>query len=155
MTARHFPKPITLVLAVVAALAVAAPAAATQPEPQQFETIGQLTGPNSAAGTWTSTGLVAAAGTYTETFRFAGRTLHGRKVLVSDGGTIVIENRAVVVFRDACTATFKAGSWHIAEATGTYAGLKGGGTPAVTSESFGNVCTGAVDVVHAGAAHGD
>jgi hypothetical protein len=155
MTRRRFAKPITLMLAVVAALAVATPAAATQPEPQQFETIGQLTGPDSAAGTWTSTGLVGAAGTYTETFRFAGRTLHGKKVLVSDGGTIVLESRAVVAWLDACTGTFAAGSWHITDATGTYAGLKGGGTPAATGTSFGNVCTRATDVVHTGTAHDD
>ena len=31
--------------------------------------------------------------------------------------------------------------------------LKGGGSPNTTVESFGNVCTGAIDVVHVGAAH--
>lgn len=30
--------------------------------------------------------------------------------------------------------------------TGTDAGLKGGGTPNTTVESFGNVCAGAIDV---------
>jgi hypothetical protein len=135
------------------ALALAAPAVATQPQPQQFETIGHLTGPSSAAGTWTGTGLVEGAGTYTETFRFAGGTLHGHKVLVGASGTIVLEDRAVVVWRDACIAGFKAGSWHVSDATGADAGLKGGGTPAVTAESFGNVCTGDVDVVHPGTAH--
>ena len=140
-------------LAVVVALAFAAPAAATQPQPQQFRTIGQLTGADTAAGTWTGAGLIEGTGTYTETFRFAGGTIHAQKVLVSPAGTIVLETRGVIVWLDACTVGFKAGSWHISEATGTYAGLKGGGTPNTTVESFGNVCTGAIDVVHVGAAH--
>jgi hypothetical protein len=144
---------IALAGLVIGALASAAPAVATQPQPQQFETIGHLTGPSSAAGTWSATGLVEGAGTYTETFRFAGRTFHGHKVLVGAGGTIVLESRAVVVWRDACTAGFEAGSWHISDATGAYEGLKGGGTPATTAESYGNVCTGDIDVVHPGSAH--
>jgi hypothetical protein len=144
---------IVLAAPVFGALALVAPAAATQPQRQQFETIGHLTGPSSAAGTWSGTGVAEGAGTYTETFRFAGRTLHGRKVLVSASGTIVLEDRAVVVWRDACTARFEAGSWHVSDATGAYEGLKGGGTPATTADSFGNVCTGEVDVVHQGSAH--
>jgi hypothetical protein len=141
-------------LAVVAALVFAAPAAATQPQPQQFETIGQLTGPTTVSGTWTATGVVEATGTYIETFRFAGETIHAEKVLVNSSGTIVLRTRALVVWLDACTATFRAGSWQIAEATGAYAGLRGGGTPLATS-SYGNVCSGNVEVVHAGAADDD
>jgi len=142
-------------LAAIAALAFAAPAAATQPQPQQLETTGQLTSPSTAAGTWTGTGFVDAAGTYTETFRFAGKTIQSQKVLVGASGTIVLEIRAVVVWRDACTAGFTAGSWHISDATGAYERLKGGGAPATNVESFGNVCTGVIDVVHEGAAHDD
>ena len=130
-------------------------AAATQRAAQQFETLGQLTGPSTTAGTWTGVGLVDGSGTYTETFRFSGDTIHAQKVLVSAGGTIVLEIRAVVVWVDACTARFTAGSWHISEATGAYAGIKGGGTPAATVESFGNVCTGVADVVHAGTTNDD
>jgi hypothetical protein len=144
-----------LLLAAIAALASAAPAVATQRPPQEFETVGQLTSPSTAAGTWTGTAPIEAAGTYTETFRFAGNTIHSRKVLVGAGGTIVLEIRAVVVWHDACTAGFKAGSWHISDATGAYEGLKGGGAPAATVESFGNVCSGVIDVVHEGAAHDD
>jgi hypothetical protein len=137
---------------VVAALVLPAPAAATQPQPQQFRTIGNLTGPTTASGTWTATGFIEATGTYTETFRFAGETIHATKVLVSPSGTIVLRTRALVVWLDACTATFRAGRWQMADTTGAYAGLRGGGTPLATS-SFGNVCTGSVEVVHTGAAH--
>jgi hypothetical protein len=142
-------------LAGTIALVAAAPAAATPPESQQFETIGHVTGPNTAAGTWAANGLVQATGTYTETFRFAGETIHGRKVLVGPAGTIVLEIRNIVVWLDPCTAHFKAGSWQIADATGAYARLKGGGEPGTTPDSFGNVCTGDVDVLHTGSAHYD
>jgi hypothetical protein len=141
-------------LAGTVALVVAVPAAATPPRPQAFKTIGHLTGPDSAAGTWTATGLVQAHGTYTETFRLTNdnKTIHGQKVLVSPTGTIVLEIRNIVVLgSDGCTAGFKAGSWQIAEATGAYAHLKGGGEPGTLGSA--NVCTGDVDVVHAGSAH--
>jgi hypothetical protein len=143
-----------LLLAAIITLALAAPAAATQPQPQQFETIGSMTGPNTAAGTWIGTGLVEGTGTYTETFRFAGKTIHGTKVLVSPSGTIVLQIRNIVVFLDACTVEFKAGSWRISEATGAYARLKGRGAPGTTAKSV-NVCTGFIDVVHVGTAHYD
>jgi hypothetical protein len=136
----------------VACVPLAAPASATQLQPQQFETIGNLTGPSTVAGTWTSTGVLNAAGTYTETFRFEGSTIHGLKVLTSADGTIVLDTRAVVVWLDECTATLGAGHWQIVDASGAYAGLKGGGSPNSTPESFGNVCTGSVDVIHSGAA---
>ena len=113
-------------------------ASATQPQPQQFETIGQLTGPNTAAGAWTSAGVLVAAGTYTESVRFEGSSIHSQKVLVSADGTIVLDIRALVVWLDECTATFRAGNWHIARASGAYADLKGGGTPGTTLASFGN-----------------
>ena len=135
----------------VAALTLAPPASATQPQPQQFETIGQLTGPNTVVGTWTGVGLIDAAGTYTETARFVGSTIHAQKVLVSPAGTIVLENHSLIIWLDECTATFGAGNWHIAAASGAYAGLKGGGTPVSTPASFGNICTGHVHVVHSGA----
>ena len=145
---------LSLLLAIVLMPAgLASPASATQPQPQRFRTVGVLTGPATASGTWTATGLVEATGTYTETFRFAGETIHAEKVLVGSGGTIVLSTRARVVWLDACTAQFRAGSWRISDATGVYAGLRGGGTPLATSTSFGDVCTGSVDVVHTGAAH--
>ena len=124
----------------------------SQPQLQQFETVGQLTGPTTVSGTWIATGLIDARGTYTETFRFAGEAIHATKVLAGPSGTIVLRTRALVVWLDACTASSRAGSWRFADTTGAYAGLRGGGTPLATS-SLGNVCTGSVEVVHAGTAH--
>ena len=154
-TQRAGPRTSTLTIAqlmAIAALVLAAPAAVAQPQAQQFRTIGTLTGPTTATGTWTATGLVEATGTYTETFRLAGQTIHAEKVFRSASGTIVIRTQGLLVFLDACTVTFGAGSWRIADATGAYAGMKGGGTPQGTSTSRANVCTGSIDVVHAGAA---
>ena len=51
--------------------------------------------------------------------------------------------------------TFKAGSWQVVDGSGAYERLRGGGTPGLTGESLGNVCTGAIRVTHAGQAHGD
>src|SRR3954462_5725478 len=118
------------VVAIVAALAVAAPVAATQPQATSFVLDGHITGPNTIEGTWTATGFVDDAGSYTETFRFAGETVHVEKVFTGSRGTIVLRADSVVDWTSACTATFRAGAWHIAGLTGTYEGLAGGGAPA-------------------------
>lgn len=136
-----------------AAAALALSAAATTPQALRIDMVGHLTGPSTAAGTWTSSGLVTDAGTYTETFRFAGDTIHGEKLLVGHGGTLVLRVQAVVAWIDACTATFKAGSWQIAGGTGGYQSFAGGGEPAAEPSSFGNVCTGQIRIAHAGRAH--
>src|SRR5215218_10360429 len=142
-----------VVLAIAVVLAVAAPAAAMQPQATTFALHGHLTGPATTTGTWTSTGFVDDAGTYTETFRFAGGTIHVEKVLVGSKGTIVLRVDAVTEWIDACTATFRAGAWRVAAGTGAYEELKAGGAPAVEAGSFGDVCTGAVEIVHDGQAH--
>lgn len=144
--------PFVALIALMTA-AVAVPAHATQPSAQVLELTGQLTGPSTITGTWTGTGFVDDTGTYTETFRFAGETIHVEKVLVGSKGTIVFRVQTVVVWIDACTATFKAGSWQIVGGTGAYERLKGGGTPGTTSASWGNVCTGEIRVAHAGEVH--
>ena len=148
---------IARVLVVAVPFLVAAifvlPALAAQPQPLRIEMDGVLTGPSSAAGTWSATGLVADTGTYTETFRFAGNTIHGEKVLVGSDGTIVLALRAVVVPVSECVVTFGAGSWTIAGGTGAYASLGGGGQPIAEPGGFGNVCTGAIEITHTGDAH--
>ena len=138
-----------------AAAALAVPAQATAPQAQTIEMAGHLTGPNTIAGTWAGAGFVDDAGTFTQTFRFAGETIHDEKVLVGSRGTIVIRVQAVVVWLSPCTATFKAGSWQIVDGTGAYERLKGGGTPATVPGSFGDICTGAIEITHAGKSHDD
>src|SRR4051794_26092324 len=84
------------VVAAVATLAVAPPVAATQPQATTFVLDGHITGPNTIEGTWTATGFVDDAGSYTETFRFAGDTVHVEKVLTGSRGTIVLRANSVV-----------------------------------------------------------
>jgi hypothetical protein len=135
--------------------ALAATAQATQPQAQLIEMAAHLTGPNRASGTWDGSGAVDDAGTYDEIFRFAGETIHAEKVLVGSKGTIVLRVQARVVWLGPCTVGFTAGSWHVVDGTGAYESLKGGGTPALTTESVGDVCSGAIHVTHAGHAHSE
>jgi hypothetical protein len=149
----RFGRVVALMLLAAGVLAVTAQA--TKPEAQAIELSGHLTGPSTAAGSWTAAGYVDDAGTYEETFRFARETIHVEKVLVGSKGTIVLRVQAVAVWIDACSVIFRAGSWSIVGGTGAYERLKGGGAPAATTTSFGNVCTGEVQIGHAGQAHED
>jgi hypothetical protein len=150
---------VTQIIAVVVPFAVAAilalPAAATQPQAVQLVLNGHITGPSSIAGTWSATGAVTDSGTYTETFHFVGNTVHVEKVLVGSGGTIDLAARATVVWTSPCTATFAAGNWEMSGVSGAYTSLRGGGSPAATATSFGDVCTGAIRITHVGSAHFD
>jgi hypothetical protein len=140
----------TIALIVLTVAVVAVPAQATAPEPQILELTGVLTGPDSAAGTWSASGSVKDAGTFTQRFRFAGETVHDEKTLIGSQGTILLQVQAVVQFVSQCEARFTAGSWRIVGGTGAYAQLKGGGAPAATTASFANVCTGTLQITHAG-----
>jgi hypothetical protein len=142
-----------LVLAIVLLAGAAVPASASPPESITIAMNGHLTGPSSAEGVYTVTGAVADSGTYTETFRFAGKTIHSVKTLTGVAGTATLEIRAVVVFLTPTTVTFKAGNWRLASGTGVYAELHAGGTPALTPDSFGDLATGVVHVTHEGQAH--
>jgi hypothetical protein len=144
---------IVVPFAVVAILAL--PAAATQPQAVRLVLNGHITGPSSIAGTWSATGAVTDTGTYTETFHFVGNTVHVEKVLVGSGGTIDLAARATVVWTSPCTATFTVGNWQMAGVSGAYESLQGGGSPAATATSFGDVCTGAIRITHVGSAHFD
>ena len=143
------------VVAVVATLMVAAPAAATQPQATTFALDGHFTGRNTIEGTWTATGVVNDAGSYTETFWFAGETVHVEKLLTGSRGTIVLRVNTVVEWISPCTAIFRAGAWQIAGQTGAYERLTGGGTPAAEAAGYGDVCTGEIHLLHEGQAHID
>jgi hypothetical protein len=146
-------KKLICAFAVAAAtFAAAVPAGAEPPQTTTFRTIGMITGPTTAQGTWVATGAVEDSGTYTETFEIVGSEITAQKILVGSRGTIVLEARSTVVF-EGCEASFEGGRWRIVDGTGAYEKLRGGGKPLATLESRGNVCTGAVDVTHAGRAH--
>ncbi len=149
---KRFTRFLVTALPFVAAATLVLPAAATEPQALRIDMVGQLTGPDSAAGTWAATGAVNDAGTYTESFVLVGDTIKAQKVLTGSRGTIVLRVRALVEPTDACTLTFKAGSWRIVGGSDAYGSLKGGGKPATEPGSFGNVCTGAIRVAHVGRA---
>jgi hypothetical protein len=138
-----------------AAAMIAFPAAAARPQAIRIDMAGALTGPNSVSGTWSASGAVADGGTYTETFRIVGNTIHGEKILVGRKGTIVLDVRGLVVPTSACTVTFAAGSWRVVTGSAAYESMRGEGEPVVEPGSFGDLCTGAVRVSHAGRASVD
>lgn len=138
------------VLAGVAALALAAPLAATAsaPEPVRIETHEVFTGPDSTAGTFTISGAVSDSGISVVSFRLVGETIHVVKTLSGSGGTITLTGQAVVRWTSPTTATFFAGHWQVVSGTGAYADLKGGGHPGASGSA--NFATGTVSVVHEG-----
>jgi hypothetical protein len=148
----------TLVLIAVAAVVAGAGLAgahANRAAPLTIVMDGTLTGPNTIAGTWHSTGLIEASGTYTQEFRFAGNSIHDEKTLVSPQGTLAIKVQALFAVAPDGTVTFSKGSWQVVEATGAYEGLHAGGQPGAAAESFGSLATGQVHIRHDGSGHFD
>jgi hypothetical protein len=135
------------------ALIVAVAADASPPRPLTLDLHGHLTGPDTLAGTWQAVGAFSDAGTYTETFRFAGRSIHVKKTLVGTAGTLRLRAEARVIWATPTTATFKSGNWRITSGTGAYRHLHAGGTPAATPDSFGDLATELVHIEHVGSAH--
>jgi len=141
---------LVVVLIGTASIAAGAPGTSfsAQPGTLRIESHGVFTGPASAAGTFTLSGLVSDSGSYTESFRFAGSTIHVEKTLTGHGGTITLAAQGVVVWTSPTTATFAAGHWQVVSGTGDYANLRAGGSPgAVGSADLG---AGTADVVHDG-----
>ena len=117
-----------------------------------IEVNGTLVGPTTVAGTWAATGAIADAGTYVEEAEFLPlMRVRAVKTLVGARGTIVLKAKAPYVLTTPTTLTFYAGHWEILSGTGAYAGLEGGGNPAV--EGFGDLATGVVHGVHRGRVH--
>jgi hypothetical protein len=143
--------PVAVALLAVAVLAAAVPAGAERRSAIAIRTVGTFTGPTTVEGSWTATGAIEDSGTYTETFEILDGRITAQKVLVGSRGTVVLEARGRIAF-DGCEASLRGGKWRIADGTGAYRRLRGGGRPVATPESRGNVCTGAVDVTHAGKA---
>jgi hypothetical protein len=140
------------VAAGAAATGLAAPAAAERVALQRIDMVGHLTGPNSAEGTWTSTGLITAVGTYTEEFQIVGDRMTLEKTLLgADGSRFVLRAQTRVTF-SGCAATFQGGFWWMVGQTKDHRRVVAAGFPATTPGSFGDVCTGVVRVSHVGVA---
>jgi hypothetical protein len=142
---------LTLAAVVAATAYVVAPSLATPPTLRSVEIVltGTVTGPDSVAGTWTSSGAISDHGSYVETFSFEGSTIRGIKTLTGAHGTITLKVEAEVVATSPTTIAFEHGFWKIVAGTGAYARLKGGGSSA-TDPGTADLATGAVSVTHRG-----
>ena len=115
----------TLVLASIL-LAPPSPAQATAPEPLTITADLWLTGENSAAGTFGSSGLFSDSGAASQVFYAAGNTIHGVKTLQSANGTITIHFQAQSTWTSPTTAVAE-GRFVIVSGTGAYETLHGVG----------------------------
>lgn len=152
-------------LAAVAALA-AFPLAAQASKPQAVSLTFTMhfTGPNTAAGTWTSTSDLAVlngkSGTVVQTTRITGKgkgkgkktgqVVHGRKVVTASDGTFVIQFIGGIKPTGATTSEVN-GRFVLKKGTGAYAGLAGTGKIHATLDSS----SGAITAVCTGKAHLD
>lgn len=142
-------KQVAFVAAIVgAALLAAFPAAASAPQAVSVVMHGSLTGPATAAGTYSISGAFEDNGTYVETFRFAGASIHGVKTLTGRNGTITLVAEAVVRWESPTRAVLFAGHWRFESGTGAYSAISGGGFPGVIGSA--DLAAGTLDVRHEG-----
>jgi hypothetical protein len=148
---------IVLAVVVAALLGMAAPASAkTERRDVALHLEGTIVGPATVTGSWSSTGAIEDHGTYTEVFHFnrAGTIVDVGKVLTGQHGTIVYHAHAQVVKLSNTKRGFVRGMWKIEFGTGAYTGLRGGGRPAVTADSWADLASGQVSVTHEGLVSG-
>ena len=111
-------------------LALPAPALATPPEDLTIEADLWMTGPNSDAGIFETSGLFDDYGydfgDASEVFFIADDTIHGVKTLVGAEGTIVIRFQAQLTWTGPTTGIAE-GQWVIVSGTGAYEKLHGVG----------------------------
>lgn len=148
MKARATTRAVVVFAVLGAALLGALPATASAPQPVRIVMHGALSGPGTAAGTYSISGAFEDSGTYVETFRFAGTSIHGAKTLSGRNGTITLVAEAVVRWESATDATLFAGHWRFESGTGAYAAIQGGGFPGVVGSA--DLAAGTLDVRHDG-----
>ncbi|NJD59723.1 MAG: hypothetical protein FIA98_10030 [Anaerolineae bacterium] len=143
---------ITLIALFIAGcifLAFPKSAAATPPDTLTIDVDMWVTGENSAAGTFTISGVVADSGVATETFFMADDTSHGVKTLVSAQGTITIKYQVQLTWTP--DMGIAQGRYTIINGTGAYARLHGVGTTYATLD----LSTGHLLANYTGTAHID
>lgn len=133
----------------IAALAVLPAAAGSPPEDVTIVIQQHFTGPDTLAGTFVASGVVADAGAYVETFRLAGRTVQGVKTLTGRDGTITLQSQGVLVLTGETTGEIVHGRWVILAGTGAYAELQGEGDVSVSVD----FAQGTAVAMHTGRAH--
>ena len=122
---------VTVTLALVCILlALPAPALATPPESLEIHADMWMTGPNSAAGIFWTSGLFDEYGydfgDASELFFIAANTIHGVKTLVGEGGTITLNFQAQLTWTGPTTGIAE-GRFVIVSGTGLYQNLHGVG----------------------------
>jgi hypothetical protein len=113
------------VLAVISMLMLPAPVLATPSESLEIYVDMWMTGEDSAAGTFSTSGLFTDSGVCSEVFFIADDTTHGVKTLVGAEGTITIRYQARLTWTP--TTGIAEGRWVIVSGTGPYEKLHGVG----------------------------
>jgi hypothetical protein len=107
-------------------LALPATALATPPEPLTIEAGLWMTGEDSAAGSFETSGLFTGNGAASEVFFIADGTIHGVKTLVGQEGTIILHFQAQLTWTSETTG-YAQGRFVIVSGTGAYEKLHGVG----------------------------
>jgi hypothetical protein len=107
-------------------LALPAPVQATPPEPLTIQAELWMTGADSAAGFFWTSGQFEDGGDASEVFRIAADTIHGTKTLVGEYGTITVNFQAQLTWTGPTTGVAE-GRWVIVSGTGAYEKLHGVG----------------------------
>jgi len=126
------------------------PVQATAPEQLTINADLWLTGENSAAGTFGTSGLFSDGGAANQVFFSAGNTIHGVKTLEGANGTITIRFQAQSTWISPTTAIAE-GRFVIVSGTGAYQDLHGVG------ETHANIdlATYHITATYTGVAHFD
>ncbi len=143
-----------VVLLVCGLLALPAPALATPPEQLTIHADMWMTGEDSAAGTFAISGLFSDLGDASEVYFMAGRTTHGVKTLVGEGGTITILYQARVTWTSQTTGE-AIGKWVIVSGTGAYENLHGTGDTYAALDVFPEPGNPQIEADYTGMAHFD
>jgi len=150
---------IALVL-VCTLLALPATATATPPEPLTIEAQMWMTGPDSAAGIFSTRGLFYDYGydfgDASEVFLIADDTIHGTKILVGAYGTITLKFQAQITWTGQDTAKVN-GRFVIISGTGAYEKLHGVGDTYAELDlgCMGPTCPPNIVATYTGKAHFD
>jgi hypothetical protein len=123
----RFSKIIALALIMICLLVILpTPALASKPVELTINADLWMTGENSAAGTFETTGLFTANGEASETFFIAAETIHGVKVMEDLNGTITILFQAHMTWTGPTNGVAE-GHFVVVSGTGAYKKLHGVG----------------------------
>jgi hypothetical protein len=141
--------PVIIILMALFLMA-ASPAAASKPDDLAISLDLYFTGPDTAAGTFTASGVVNDSGSVIQQFTFAGHTAHGLKTLESSKGSILIRFDVRMSPSGPTTAVAE-GRFVVLSGTGEYANLRAVGSTFIEADFVTGTLTGS----YAGTGHYD